>query len=157
MIISLIVAISKNYVIGKDNQIPWRIKGEQKRFKDLTIGKSIIMGRKTYESIGKPLKDRRTIMISNTKSIDEKNCMTVKSLDEAFKMTKNEEEVFIVGGSQLYREVLPIVDKMYITIIDKTYIGNIYFPKFNKDEFNITYSERIDGEIPYTYYTFIKK
>lgn len=115
------------------------------------------MGRKTYESIGKPLKDRRTIMISNTKSIDEKNCMTVKSLDEAFKMTKNEEEVFIVGGSQLYREVLPIVDKMYITIIDKTYIGNIYFPKFNKDEFNITYSERIDGEIPYTYYTFIKK
>lgn len=152
--VSLIVAISKNNVIGNNGIMPWKIKGEQKRFKELTTGKTIIVGRKSFQEIGKPLPNRRTIIISTTENIVTDNCTTVKSLLEAFNLAKDEEEIFIAGGGQVYKEALPYADKIYITIIDKIVEGNVYFPEINKEDFIKTYEERIDGEIPYTYYTY---
>jgi dihydrofolate reductase (trimethoprim resistance protein) len=152
--VSLIVAISKNNVIGNNGIMPWKIKGEQKRFKELTTGKTIIVGRKSFQEIGKPLPNRKTIIISTTENIVADNCTTVKSLLEAFNLAKDEEEIFIAGGGQVYKEALPYADKIYITIIDKIVEGNVYFPEINKEDFIKTYEERIDGEIPYTYYTY---
>jgi len=152
--ISLVVAISKNNVIGNNGVIPWKIKGEQIRFKELTTGKTIIMGRKSFQEIGRPLPNRKTIVISNTENIVFDNCMSVKSLIEAFDLVKGEEEVFVAGGGQVYKEAFPYADKIYITIIDKIIDGNVYFPEINKYDFVKTYEERIEGEIPYTYYTY---
>jgi dihydrofolate reductase (trimethoprim resistance protein) len=157
MIISLIAAVSENNVIGIDGVIPWEIIGEQSRFKELTIGNTIIMGRKTYESIGKPLPKRKTIIISRTKNILSENCVTVNSLAEAFNLVKDEEEVFVSGGGEIYKEALIFADKIYLTVIHKKYKGNIYFPNFNKDNFKLTYKKRIEGNIPYTYYTYERK
>ncbi|PRR79858.1 dihydrofolate reductase [Clostridium vincentii] len=152
--ISLIVAVSKNNVIGNNGIIPWKIKGEQRRFKELTTGKIIIMGRKSFQEIGRPLPNRKTIIISNTENIVLDNCITVKSLLAAFDLVKGEEEVFIAGGGQVYKEALSYSDKIYITVIDKIIDGNVYFPQIDKDDFVKTYEERIEGEIPYIYYTY---
>lgn len=154
MIISLIVAVSKNNVIGNKGVIPWKIPGEQLRFKKLTSGKTIIMGRKSYEEIGKPLPNRKTILVSRTKNIVAENCNTVKSLEEAFEIVKNEEEVFIAGGGQIYKDTFQYADKIYLTVIDKLIEGDVYFPDINEEEFKKTYEEKIEGPIPYTYYTF---
>jgi dihydrofolate reductase (trimethoprim resistance protein) len=155
--ISLIVAVSKNNVIGNNGVIPWKIKGEQKRFKELTTGKTIIMGRKSFEEIGKPLPNRKTILISNTQHIELENCVTVNSLLEAFALSKNESEVFVAGGGQVYKEAFPYADRIYITVIDKMVDGNVYFPEICEDDFIKTYEERIDGEIPYTYFTYERR
>lgn len=155
--ISLIVAVSKNNVIGNNGIIPWKIKGEQKRFKELTTGKTIIMGRKSFEEIGRPLPNRKTILISNTQRIESENCTTVKSLLEAFNIVKDEDEAFVAGGGQVYKEAFPYADRIYITVIDKIIDGNVYFPEVSENDFVKTYEERIDGEIPYTYYTYERR
>lgn len=117
--ISLIVAISKNNVIGNNGIIPWKIKGEQQRFKDLTTGKTIIIGRKSYQEIGKPLPDRKTILISTTQKVNTDNCITVSSLQQAFELTRDEDEVFVAGGGQVYQDALPYADRIYLTVIDR--------------------------------------
>lgn len=157
MIVSIIVAMTKNHVIGRDGFIPWKIPGEQKRFKELTTGKTIIIGRKSQEEIGDPLPDRKTIILSKTRNIIAENCITVQSLEDALYLAKNEDEVFIAGGGQLYQYSLPYTDKIYLTIIDKCYEGNVYFPAFNKDDFEKIYEKRVDGQVPYTVYTFKRK
>ena len=157
MIISLIAAVSENNVIGIDGIIPWEIIGEQSRFKELTEGNTIIMGRKTYESMGKPLPKRKTIIISKTKNILSENCITVDSLSKAFNLSKDEKEVFVSGGGEIYKEAIIYASKIYLTVIHKKYKGNIFFPNFNKDDFKLTYEKRIEGNIPYTYYTYERK
>lgn len=152
--ISAIVAISKNNVIGNNGRIPWKIKGEQKRFKDLTIGKSIIMGRKSFEEIGKPLPGRKTVVISKTKDYTNKNCITVKSLMEAFEILKNEDEIFIAGGGRVYEEAYPYCDRIYLTVIDKEIEGDVFFPETWEKQFKKTYEKKVEGDIPYTYYTY---
>lgn len=156
MKISIIVAITKNNVIGKGGIIPWRIKGEQRRFRELTTGNTIIMGRNSYDEIGKPLPNRNTIVVSRTKVYEAENCKTVKSLSEALELCKGQEEVFISGGGQLYAEALPLTERIYLTIIDKTIKGDVFFT-YNKNDFYVTHEERIEGEIPFTYYTLEKK
>ena len=155
--ISIIVAVAKNNVIGNKGTMPWKIKGEQRRFKELTTGHTIIVGRKTFEVEGKPLPNRKTIVISKTKNIECENCVTVKSLKEALELAKDEKEIFIAGGGEIYRQVLPMTDRIYLTIIDKVIEGDVYFPEINEDEFVKTYEERIEGEIPYTYYTYERR
>lgn len=107
--IALIAAFSKNRVIGNNGSIPWKIKGEQTRFKELTKGNVVIIGRRSYEEIGKPLSYRTTIVISNTKSFDEENCFTAKSLQEAIKLA-GDKDVYISGGEKLYEQALSIVE-----------------------------------------------
>jgi dihydrofolate reductase (trimethoprim resistance protein) len=155
--ISIIVAVTKNNVIGNNGIMPWKIKGEQRRFKELTTGHTIIVGRKTFQAEGKPLPNRKTIIISKTKNIECENCVTVKSLKEALELAKDEKEIFIAGGGEIYRQVLSRTDRIYLTIIDKVIEGDVYFPEINEDEFVKTYEERIEGEIPYTYYTYERR
>ena len=155
--ISIIVAVAKNNVIGNKGIMPWKIEGEQRRFKELTTGHTIIVGRKTFQAEGKPLPNRKTIIISKTKNIKCENCVTGKSLKEALELAKDEKEIFIAGGGEIYRQVLPMTDRIYLTIIDKVIEGDVYFPQINEDEFVKTYEERIEGEIPYTYYTYERR
>lgn len=154
--ISLIVAISKNYVIGNKGVIPWNIKGEQKRFRDLTTGGIVIMGRKSFEEIGRPLPNRKTIVISSTMTIEDENCIVVPSFQAALKAAEGAEEIFIAGGGQVYKEAMPYADRIYLTVIDMEVEGDTYFPSFDRSKFVQVYEEKMDGEIPYTYYTFEK-
>ena len=154
--IALIVAFANNQVIGNKGCIPWKIKGEQKRFKELTTGNVVIMGRRSYEEIGRPLPNRRTIVVSGTKNFDAENCYTAKSLEEAIKLA-GDKNIYISGGARLYEEALPLVEKMYITEIDCDIEGDTYFPEFDKDMFKKEINERFDGEIPYTYVTYTRK
>lgn len=154
--IALIVAYSKNKVIGDKGIIPWKIKGEQKRFKELTEGNIVVMGRRSYEEIGKPLPNRTTIVVSSTKNIDGTNCMTAASLKKALELAGNR-DVFISGGFRLYQEALPLVEKMYITEIGINIPGDTYFPDFNEHEFEKENVLRVYGEIPYTYVTYHRK
>jgi len=155
--ISIIVAMTKNNVIGNNGLIPWNIKGEQARFKELTLGNTIIMGRRSYEEIGKPLPNRKTILISQTLNVNSANCVTVISLKEALSLVIDEEEVFIAGGGRVYEEAMPLADRLYITVIDIEIKGDTFFPIFNKTEFKKVYEKKIDAQIPYTYFTFDKK
>ncbi|MBB2181285.1 dihydrofolate reductase [Lachnospiraceae bacterium MD1] len=152
--IALIVAMSLNHVIGNKGQIPWRIKGEQRRFKELTTGKTVIMGKRSFEEIGKPLPNRKTILISNTMNYKDDNCITAGSLREALEIAGNSSEVYIAGGEMLYKEALPLVDKMYITLVEQNVEGDTFFPPFRQEDFKIVYQEKFDGDIPYTYYTY---
>lgn len=154
--IALIVAFAKNQVIGNKGQIPWKIKGEQRRFKELTTGNVVIMGRRSYEEIGKPLPNRTTIVVSNTKNFDGENCFTAKSLKEAIRLAGNR-NIYISGGAKLYEEALPLVEKMYITEIDCDIEGDTYFPPFDSEQFVKEINERFEGEIPYTYVTYTRK
>ena len=137
--IGLIVARSLNNVIGKDNKIPWNIKGEQKQFKELTTQNTIITGRKTYEDIGHPLPNRKNIVISKTTNYPD--VITVDSLEKAIELSEG--NIFIIGGYNLFKEAIPIVDIMYITEINLTVEnGDIFFPKFNEEDFDITRAEK---------------
>ena len=154
--IALIVAYAKNQVIGNKGCIPWKIKGEQSRFKELTRGNIVVMGRRSYEEIGHPLKDRTTIVVSTTKKYQAEQCFTVSSLEEALTLA-GDREVFISGGARLYEEALPIVDCMYITEIDAEIEGDTYFPAFDESRYKKEVIKRIEGRIPYTYLTYWKK
>lgn len=154
--IALIVAYANNQVIGNKGCIPWKIKGEQKRFRELTTGNVVIMGRRSYEEIGKPLPDRTTIVISSTKNFESENCLTAKSLSEAIELA-GDKDIYISGGARLYEEALPLVEKMYITEIDYDVEGDAFFPAFDKEEFVKEINEHFDGEIPYTYVTYIRR
>lgn len=155
--IGLIVAYSKNRAIGKDGQIPWRIKGEQKRFRELTTGNVVIMGRRSYEEIGRPLPNRYTIVVSNTKKFEAENCTTARSLKEALEIADKDKNVYISGGAGLYREAIDIVDKMFITEIDAEIEGDTFFPEFEEKDFHREVESHVEGEIPFTYVTYTRK
>lgn len=125
--INLIVAVSKNGIIGKDGKIPFFYPADKQYFKEITTNKVLIMGRKTYEEINHPLKDRFIIVLSKTKNFNDDGIITLTSLDEALKYAKDK-EVFIAGGRKLYEEALKIATYLYITEIDEIYDGDTYFP-----------------------------
>ncbi len=154
--IALIAACAKNLVIGNKGCIPWKIKGEQKRFRELTAGNVVIMGRRSFEEIGRPLPDRTTIVVSGTRSFNGENCMTAKSLAEAIELAGNR-DIYISGGARLYEEALPLVEKMYITEIDCEIEGDTYFPAFDQELFLKEIDERHEGKISYTYVTYTRR
>lgn len=151
--LALIAAYAQNYVIGKNQKIPWNIPEDKHRFRDLTMGHSIIMGRRTYEEIGYPLPGRETIVISNTKNFDQPHCVTAANLAEALELVKGQ-KAFICGGAQLYQEALPLADILYLTEIHQDFEGDVYFPKFDKSDFEQT--EQID-KVSYTFVTYRRR
>ena len=153
--IGLIVAYDKSRVIGNKGRIPWRIKGEQLRFKNLTTGNVVVMGRRSYEEIGRPLPNRLTIVVSSTKCFDEENVITVKSIEEAIEKAEGK-DVFISGGARIYEEALPLCDKLFITEVDGEFEGDTFFPEFDEQKYEKTIDSHVDGEIPYTYVTYTK-
>lgn len=154
--IGLIVAYGKNRVIGNKGCIPWRIKGEQRRFKELTTGNVVVMGRRSYEEIGRPLPNRMTYVVSRTKNFDQEGVKTVSSIQEAIDLA-GDKNVYISGGAGIYKEAMPYVEKMYITEVDLEPEGDTFFPEFNEEDFIREVDEEIDGEIPYKYVTYIRK
>ena len=154
--ISIIAALTKNNVIGKNGTITWKIKGEQKRLKELTLNKIVIMGRKTFEDIGKPLPNRFNIVVSLTKNYHSENCITVTSLNDALKIA-NDKDAFIIGGTKLFEEALPIADKLYLTEIDLEIEGDTFFPSFDKTKYDVEINKIITDKISYKYLTFTKK
>ena len=155
--IALIVAYAENRVIGNKGMIPWKIKGEQKRFKEFTTGNIVIMGRRSYEEIGRPLPDRETIVVSRTQNFDCEHCRTATSLEKAIQMAGTEKDIYISGGAGLYKEAISMVDKMYVTFVEKVIEGDTYFPEFDEAEYEKQVEEHFEGEIPYTYVTFTRK
>ena len=148
--IGLIVARSKNNVIGKNGKIPWKIKGEQKQFRELTTGNVVVMGRKSYEEIGHPLPNRKNIVVSKSKNFTGENLVTVGSLQEAISIS-GDENVYIAGGYGLFKEALPLVDTMYITEIDMVIEnGDVFFPEFDSNEFDIAIGQTGGEHIKYT-------
>ena len=134
--ISIIVAMSQNSVIGYKNELPWHISEDLKNFRKITLNHSVIMGRKTYDSIGKPLKDRRNIVISRNALLKIDGVEVVDSLEKAIYKTAESSETFIIGGQQIYSIALPIATHMYITKVDEIFDGDAYFPDFIQDEWN---------------------
>ena len=155
--IALIVARSKNNAIGKNGNIPWRIKGEQKQFRELTTGNVVIMGRKSYEEIGHPLPNRKNIVVSTTRQFSGENLVTAASLREALDIA-GDEDVFVAGGYRLFEEAIPFVDVMYITEVDTMVPdGDVFFPPFDENDFDLTVGETAGEDIKYTRMIYTRK
>ncbi len=132
--LSLIVAMAQNRTIGVNNTLPWRCPEDLKHFKALTMGHHMIMGRKTFDSIGKPLPGRTTVVVTRNTELQIEGCMMAHSLEEAIKLCAEDDEAFIVGGAELYAQALPRVDTMYITEIQQAVEGDAHFPDFDKQQ-----------------------
>lgn len=138
--LSILVAMAKNRVIGKNNGLPWHLPADLKHFKSLTMGHAIIMGRKTYESIGRPLPGRTNIIVTSQTGFNVTGATVVHSLDEALQLGNLSDtpsqncERFIIGGADLYRQTIALSQRMYITEIQQAFDGDTYFPEYNPDE-----------------------
>ena len=129
MNISIIVALAKNRTIGVNNQLPWRCPEDLKHFKQLTMGHHMIMGRKTFDSIGKPLPGRTTVVVTRDAELKIEGCLIAHSLSDALLACKNDEQVFIVGGAQIYQQALPLADTLHVTEIQQEVEGDAHFPE----------------------------
>lgn len=164
MILSQIAAMAKNRVIGKDNSLPWRIPGDMKWFKSKTNGHVLIMGRKTFESMPTPLPDRFHIIVTRNEDyqVEQDHCLVVHSLNEAIEEAQARtkewgEEVFITGGSEIYKQSLDKADRIYLTVIDKEFEGDAYFPEFDRSLYNELDSQSHSEPIPYVIHTYERK
>jgi len=148
MIVSLIVAVDEAGGIGKDGRLPWRLSSDLKRFKEVTIGHHIIAGRKTYESIGKPLPGRETIVVTRNPGYAEEGISVAHSLAEAIELARSrgETEAIIVGGAEIYKEALALVDRIYLTQVAATVDADTYFPEWDAAEWKVEESARIPAD-----------
>ena len=143
--LALIVAMTKARVIGKAGTIPWRYPEDSKRFRRLTLGHAVIMGRATYDSIGKPLEKRRNIVVSRNRALELPGCEVVASLPRALELAYEEDsEPFVIGGTALYAAALPLATRLLITEIEQEYEGDTYFPEFDRSQWRET--ERTAGD-----------
>lgn len=143
---SLLVAMARNRVIGRNNKLPWHLPADLKHFKFLTMGKTIVMGRKTYESIGKPLPGRVNIIITRQAGYEVPGATVVSSIDDALLMCEKIRSIngenFIIGGEELYRQTLKICQRIYITEIQRDFEGDVYFPEVDPDEWEETQRDK---------------
>jgi len=131
MILSIIVAFDQNRVIGKDNKLPWHLPADLKHFKSLTMGHHMIMGRKTYESIGRPLQGRTTVIVTRQADFAAPGCLVAGSFDEALSFVKNDNEAFVIGGAQIFDIAMNKCNKIYTTLIHHRFEGDTFFPEIN--------------------------
>lgn len=149
--ISLVAAMARNRVIGNGPEIPWKVPGEQQIFRRLTEGKVIVMGRKTYESIGRPLPNRTTIVISRKEGYVAHGCLTASSFQLAMELGMTlGGELVVAGGAEVYRLALPYADRIHLTTLEQAFDGDATFPEVSED-FVMTSTEDVDALIPYTY------
>ncbi|GAA0297506.1 dihydrofolate reductase [Gracilibacillus halotolerans] len=132
--ISLLFAMDKNRVIGKDNDLPWRLPNDMKFFRELTTGNHVIMGRKTYESMNGPLKNRENIIVTRDTTYEVAGCKIIHSIDDIIQMNEKEPstEWFVIGGEEIFKQILPFADKIYMTYIDHSFEGDTFFPKWDE-------------------------
>jgi dihydrofolate reductase len=131
MKISIVVAMDTNGVIGRDNGLPWHLPADLQHFKQTTMGKPILMGRKTYESIGRPLPGRTNIVITRDTGYRAEGCVVVNSIDAALDVAGEQDELMVIGGADFYRQVMPLTDTVYLTRIHETFSGDTCFPELN--------------------------
>lgn len=147
MKISMIAAMSKNRVIGKENSLPWHLPNDLRFFKESTTGKPIVMGRKTFESIGRPLPGRKNIVVTSDPEWHKEGVETVRNLTTALQIASRHaedtdvSEVMVIGGAQIYKQVLPLSDRLYLTLVDTEIEGDAFFPEFPKNEWNLVSEE----------------
>ena len=134
MIVSIIVATDRNRLIGRDNELPWYLPADLKRFKDITMGKPIIMGRKTHESIGRALPGRSNIVITGDRKFHAPGCIVTHSVEEALAAAGNAAEVMVIGGARLYEQVLSKTERIYLTQIDHEFKGDTWFPQWQPEQ-----------------------
>lgn len=150
--ISMIWAMGRNNALGCKNRMPWYIPADFAYFKKVTMGKPVIMGRKTFESIGKPLPGRKNIVITRDTGYNPQGCIVVNSIEKAMEYTE-EKEVFIIGGAEIYKEFLPIADRLYITLIEKEFEADAFFPEIDYSQWKQISCETgiKDEKNPYEY------
>jgi len=139
---SLVVAMARNRVIGRDNQLPWRLPADLAYFKRVTMGHPIIMGRRTYESIGRPLPGRLNIVVSRNPQFSAPGCTVVPSLAEAWRAAGDAEEVCVIGGTSIFAEALPAADRIHLTEVEAEVPGDTWFPEFDRGEWTEREVER---------------
>lgn len=157
--LNIIVAVAQNGVIGDKNALLWHIKEDMRFFRQMTTSHPVVMGRKTYESLGKPLPNRTNVVVSRTVETIE-GCTVVHSLEEAIEMFDADEEVFIIGGAQIYAQALPIADRLYITQVEHPYQGDTLFPSWDKSQWRLVERNSFPcGEsfrYPFSFETYIR-
>lgn len=142
MHITAIVAMSENRAIGNNNQLPWHLPADLRHFKQITLGKPILMGRKTFQSIGRSLPGRTNIILTQDKNFTAENCIIVHSIESALSTVKNQPELCVIGGAELFRQMLPFTQRIYLTIIHHDFSADTFFPELNKNEWKEI--ERVD-------------
>jgi len=148
MLVSIIVARAENGVIGRDGTLPWRLSADLRRFKRLTMGHAIVMGRKTWESIGHPLPGRRMVVVSRQADYKADGVQVVASLDEALQVARGagDKEVFVIGGAEIYRQALPIAQRIYLTRVGGQVEGDTYFPELDTGDWSQIESEQHEAD-----------
>ncbi len=142
MSVTLVAAVARNRVIGKDGDLPWRLPADMKHFKRTTVGHPLIMGRRTFESFGRPLPDRTNIVVTRNRGYRPEGAVVAASLDAAMKIAREEdEEIFIGGGEEVFRHFLPTADRMILTWIDEEFEGDTFFPEFDEREWRVVSRE----------------
>ena len=170
--LSALVAVAQNRVIGKDNAMPWRLPPDLKHFKALTMGHPVIMGRKTYESIGKPLPGRTCIIVTSQAEYEVQGAIVVHSVAEALRacydgkenkdkpVTTDDMESFVIGGAEIFRQMLPLCDRLYVTEIQRDFDGDVLLPEFHQEEWKETSREKHrwdDNGLEYHFVVFDRK
>lgn len=159
--ISIIVAVASNGVIGDKNSLLWHIREDMVHFRTTTSGHPVIMGRKTYDSIGRPLPKRTNVVITRDANLTIEGCTVVHSLEEAVSMFDSAEEVFVIGGAQIYAQALPLADRIYLTVVGKEYEGDTSFPAFDYSQWTELskedYARGEEYEYPFSFITLERK
>jgi len=160
--LSILVAMAKNRVIGRDNRLPWHLPADLKHFKFLTMGQTIVMGRKTYESIGKPLPGRANIVITRQMDYEIPGAVVVNSLEDALLVCEEtstiDTENFIIGGEKLYQQTIKICQRMYITEIQSNFDGDVFFPQFDPGDWEeMQRDKHVDGNLEYHFVVLDRK
>ncbi|MFC0469643.1 dihydrofolate reductase [Halalkalibacter kiskunsagensis] len=140
--ISFVVAMDRNRLIGKENQLPWHLPADLAYFKKVTTGHTIVMGRKTYESIGRPLPKRKNVVLTRSKDYEAEGCEVVHDIFEVLQMAKQEDECFVIGGTEVFKLFWDYVDRLYVTYIDENFDGDTFFPEIEAQNWNIVSVEK---------------
>jgi dihydrofolate reductase len=149
--ISIIVAVAANNVIGGENKLLWHIKEDLQRFKTLTSGHAVVMGRKTWESLGRPLPKRTNIVITRNPDYKPEGALVAQSLEAAIELAKGDDEIFVIGGGEIYRQAMSIADRLYITHVECSYEGDTTFPDISAEQWRVVEETRFERGEKYEY------
>lgn len=159
--ITIIAAVAENGALGKDNQLIWHLPADLKRFKKVTLGHHIIMGRKTFESLGKPLPNRTTIIITRNKNYTQKNCIIVNSLNDAIEAAKEDPNPYILGGAEIYKQAMKIANKLDLTLVHHNFEADAFFPEIDLNIWQETSREDFKSDetnkYDYSFITYLRK
>jgi dihydrofolate reductase len=159
--IILIAAVAENYALGKNNDLLWHLPNDFKRFKEITTGHHIIMGRKTFESFPKPLPNRTHVIITRQKEYNQEGCIVVSNLEKAIEACPQNEDIYIIGGGEIYSQSILFADQLDITRVHRSFEADVYFPEIKPEIWQLT-SEKFNSEdekhlFDYTFQTFVRR